>query len=247
VVLGDVDGVGHQAKLQHPLDVKFIKHGSQHGLLVADTYNNSLKLVDLSTNRCSKLINLSGSNLSEPNGLLVHGSCVYIADTNNHSIKLVRGFEMGQEKIEIEEFPIDFGDKTTDCVDTTSQRVSELNVSNEREIYLRLNGSVNEKAPNSWRIELKNRDGNGAKIHGVLKPIEENVYKLEKFRFDLESVVELVVHLNLVYCSQNSSTCKLFNKSRSHSKEELIKSLEINRQSKFYNSIILSTFSLDFD
>jgi hypothetical protein len=247
MLIGDVDGIGHQAKLQHPLDVKFIKNDNQQGLLVADTYNNSLKFIDLNTNHCSKLTNSNGSILSEPNGLLVDGACIYVADTNNHSVKLVRDFRMGQKTIQIEEFLIDFGHRVIDCVDLCSQSVSKLKFSNESEVYLLLNSSVNEKASNTWRIESKNVDGNVAEFYGVLKRVDEHMYKLEKFRIELESVIELVVHLNLVYCSKNSSTCKLFHKTCSHNKEELSKSLETNRQSKFYNSVILSSFALDFD
>ena len=41
---GDKDGVGYDAKLQHPLGVHFIPE--KNVILVADTYNHKLKVLD---------------------------------------------------------------------------------------------------------------------------------------------------------------------------------------------------------
>ena len=44
LLIGDRDGKGTEARLQHPLDVKYIKQKENEFLLVADTYNNAIKV-----------------------------------------------------------------------------------------------------------------------------------------------------------------------------------------------------------
>ncbi|RMG42077.1 MAG: hypothetical protein D6725_00240 [Planctomycetota bacterium] len=86
---GDVDGVGGEARLQHPLGVVY--HDGE--LLVADTYNHKVKRIDLESRRCRTWLgdgkpgrSLEPPQLFEPGGLAVAGTNVYIADTNNHRV-----------------------------------------------------------------------------------------------------------------------------------------------------------------
>lgn len=88
---GDVDGAHPKARLQHPLGVA--SWGA--GLLVADTYNHRIKVVDPAA-RTARTIFGSGSPgrsdkagglmLFEPGGLSCVGDEVFIADTNNHRV-----------------------------------------------------------------------------------------------------------------------------------------------------------------
>ncbi|SRR5579883_64298 len=92
---GDVDGQGSNVLLQHCLGVEY----AQNYLWVADTYNHKIKLVNPHTGHCQTVLGdgLVGlqdgqgknSRFSEPSGLSVIGSHLYIADTNNHSIRCV--------------------------------------------------------------------------------------------------------------------------------------------------------------
>ncbi|XP_041368681.1 NHL repeat-containing protein 2-like isoform X1 [Gigantopelta aegis] len=97
---GDQDGVGVEARLQHPLGVALVTEGGH--LIVADSYNNKIKSVDLKTKVCTTVIGcgLPGNHLSdnhlevklnEPGGVCVNQrkQLAYIADTNNHSIKVL--------------------------------------------------------------------------------------------------------------------------------------------------------------
>jgi thiol-disulfide isomerase/thioredoxin len=80
---GDADGVGvSQVKLQHPLGVA-IWDGK---LLVADTYNSKIKLLDPDTHRATTLLGPDQLPLWEPSGLAVEGDLLYIADTNHHRV-----------------------------------------------------------------------------------------------------------------------------------------------------------------
>ncbi len=92
---GDVDGQGSDVRLQHCLGVEY----SLDCLWVADTYNHKIKLVNPHTGNCQTVLGdgLVGledgegknSRFSEPSGLSVMGSVLYIADTNNHAIRWV--------------------------------------------------------------------------------------------------------------------------------------------------------------
>ena len=87
---GDVDGSAEEAKLQHPLGVA----AWGKNLVVADTYNHKIKLLDL---KARTILTLYGDGkpgserqgrlaLFEPGGLHVAADIVYVADTNNHRV-----------------------------------------------------------------------------------------------------------------------------------------------------------------
>ena len=91
---GDEDGVGTAARLQHPLGVVFREEAGT--LLIADTYNSKIKEVDLSTNtvatRSGAEHGWADGNAAlfyEPGGLSLDGDDLYVADTNNHAIRVV--------------------------------------------------------------------------------------------------------------------------------------------------------------
>lgn len=93
---GDKDGNLTEGKLQHLLGLAIYE--PENILFVADTYNHKVKKVDISKNYVSTL---TGSGLDtvdgktrtfeEPGGLCVSadGKKLYVADTNNHCIKVV--------------------------------------------------------------------------------------------------------------------------------------------------------------
>jgi hypothetical protein len=91
---GDVDGQGAMVRLQHPLGITF-----HEGLLyVADTYNHKIKAID-PEKRTSKTILGDGrpgyrdgeeGRFYEPGGLAFAGGRLYVADTNNHAIRIMK-------------------------------------------------------------------------------------------------------------------------------------------------------------
>ena len=89
---GDVDGVGDEVRLQHPLGVAY-----QDGLLyVADTYNSKIKIINPQTRETTSFLGGNGSGwrdgeaplFDEPGGLSITSERLYIADTNNHVIRI---------------------------------------------------------------------------------------------------------------------------------------------------------------
>jgi sugar lactone lactonase YvrE len=92
---GDVDGVGADVRLQHPMGLVYVD-----GMLyVADTYNNKIKrLQPLARSSATfagsgeaGLIDGPGviARFNEPAGVSAAGGKLYIADTNNHAIRVV--------------------------------------------------------------------------------------------------------------------------------------------------------------
>ena len=89
---GDHDGKGSVVRLQHPLGVTY----HDGWLYVADTYNNKIKRVS-PKDRTSETFVGTGENgmrdgdratLDEPGGVSVAFGKLYIADTNNHLIRV---------------------------------------------------------------------------------------------------------------------------------------------------------------
>ena len=90
---GDKDGSGDGVRLQHPLGLA----RWNDKLLIADTYNHRIKLLD-PTARTVKAFAGAGKpgqvdglapSFYEPGGLAVAKGKLYVADTNNHAIRVV--------------------------------------------------------------------------------------------------------------------------------------------------------------
>lgn len=90
---GDIDGVGkEQVRLQHPLGVTY----HDNILYVADTYNHKIKKIDPATATTTTYLG-SGKpgcrdghepEFYEPGGLSLAAGKLYIADTNNHAMRV---------------------------------------------------------------------------------------------------------------------------------------------------------------
>jgi hypothetical protein len=110
-VFGHKDGSLEEARLQHPLGVAC--EGNR--IYVADTYNHAIRLIDLAGQKVSTLVgrpemeavcriddpSCDTLGLYEPSDVEVRGSLLYIADTNNH---LIRVFDL--EKKVLQTLPV---------------------------------------------------------------------------------------------------------------------------------------------
>ena len=93
---GDVDGIGNQVRLQHPLEVCLNPEANL--LYVADSYNHKIKRLDYATGRADSLLGNgrpgmrdgggSAASFWEPGGLSIAAGKLYVADTNNHAIRV---------------------------------------------------------------------------------------------------------------------------------------------------------------
>ena len=93
-VFGDQDGADHNVRLQHPIGITWL----DGVIYIADTYNHKVKRV-LPQTRSSFTVLGTGqagfddgpgrqASFSEPCGLSFANGLLYIADTNNHAIRV---------------------------------------------------------------------------------------------------------------------------------------------------------------
>lgn len=89
---GDHDGKGEAVRLQHCLGLAY---GNGH-LYIADTYNNKIKASIPKTHTVHTFVGAhkpgdtdNPPHFYEPGGISVAGSELYVADTNNHKIRVV--------------------------------------------------------------------------------------------------------------------------------------------------------------
>lgn len=93
---GDVDGIGRDVRLQHALGV--VWHDGK--LYVADTYNNKIKMLDPKTRECKTFAGTGKSGLTdaesplsatfdEPAGVSAAAGKLFVADTNNHAVRVI--------------------------------------------------------------------------------------------------------------------------------------------------------------
>ncbi len=91
---GDQDGSGEQVLLQHPSGIDY-----GYGLIyIADTFNHKIKTLNPASNTVRTLLGSGDRGLQdgpfreaqlyEPEGVCVLGSRLFIADTNNHSVRV---------------------------------------------------------------------------------------------------------------------------------------------------------------
>jgi hypothetical protein len=71
---GDKDGINYEAKLQHPLGVHFVHE--KNVVLVADTYNHKIKVVD--PFNCQSFTWLGGKE-TNPDNTLIDGTTGFAA------------------------------------------------------------------------------------------------------------------------------------------------------------------------
>jgi sugar lactone lactonase YvrE len=97
---GDQDGAGVDVRLQHPTGLA-ASEGDQDEpptIYIADTYNHKIKSLDPTSGQVETLIgdgqsgsqdgSFESARLYQPEGLALHNGRLYIADTNNHLIRV---------------------------------------------------------------------------------------------------------------------------------------------------------------
>lgn len=90
---GDKDGEGDDVLLQHPLGVALL----DGKILIADTYNHKIKILDQSKRTVETFLGTGKSGQTdgkaatfyEPGGLTIADGKLFVADTNNHAIRVV--------------------------------------------------------------------------------------------------------------------------------------------------------------
>ena len=170
---GDVDGEGYVPRLQHCLGVAWYK-----GLLyVADTYNNKIKVIHVDKSSCSTLVGTGKSGheddpatLDEPAGISAAAGKLYVADTNNHLVRVVdldngnrvstltiRGLEPppANDPVESPELP----DRTPIKLSVNRLKPSGQAVRLHVQLHMPSDYKLNELAPQRYKVEVLDQNG----------------------------------------------------------------------------------------
>lgn len=147
---GDKDGIGTDARLQHPLGVSWSSFDNT--LYVADTYNHKIKKVDILSKDC---VTVSEQKFNEPAGLCVLDDKIYVADTNNSEIKIFEIKSRSISSLILKEKPT-VNDKRCEEFKKTSVTINPEGSDLELEISLTLTNkySLTKEAPSKWMLYL---------------------------------------------------------------------------------------------
>lgn len=217
-VFGDVDGPHPAARLQHCLGVA----SWEDVLLVADTYNHKIKVVDpadrsartlLGTGRPGTAEPDGGLELYEPGGLAVAGETLFIADTNNHRIVAVNLRTRAWSELAIDGLTAPDVDRTTaGGVSAEANAITALPatvLATGQDLDLRLDvrlpagAHLNTEAPWTLRISAPGRVIAQRTGHGPSLPL---AVRLPADGIDDDGTWD--ISLSLIYCtSESGSRC----------------------------------------
>lgn len=107
---GDQDGDKKTALLQHPLGLCF----SNGKIYVSDSFNHKIKTVDPKTGQCATLCGCGNAGYQDgefpqmcsPAGLSVNGAQLYVADANNHRIRVFKLADGTMSTIPVSTIPV---------------------------------------------------------------------------------------------------------------------------------------------
>ena len=195
---GDKDGKGQEAKLQHPLGVAFV----QDKLFLLDSYNHKLKVVKDLKAKAPECVTCPVNGLDEPGGLCFDGKdSLYVADTNNHRIKLIH-----VESFEVAELVLEMPKASDEEVDfSKASLVIKAKKGSSLQVRLKLDPDfhLNPIAPNSFKVDFPLGQGQKGAIGKNLEIKVENIDHKVDF---------LTCNFKLYLCSNSNNVCTVRNK-----------------------------------
>jgi thiol-disulfide isomerase/thioredoxin/sugar lactone lactonase YvrE len=228
---GDRDGRGDDARFQHPLGALY--HDGK--IFIADTYNHKIKTLDPRTRAVRTFLGTGKSGQAdgaaptfyEPGGLATARGKLYVADTNNHAVRVIDLKTKQAATLKLEGLrPPDLREQTqteTDAEDIVlaTQRLNAGAGGNGAlvvDVKLPAGYHLNPAAPHRYKISLTGADGHLA-IGGAGAAFTASVAKTAKdlrlpLRLPLRAIqpgaTQLSVRLTLYYCREdNTGTCRI--------------------------------------
>ena len=222
---GDVDGKGDNVRLQHPLGLLAL--GDK--LLIADTYNHKVKELDPKERRVKSIFGTgkpgqadgSSPSFYEPGGLALANDKLYVADTNNHAIRVVDLKTKQASTLRIKGLtPPEQKQLTSDAfavpnaeeIKTPPQQLRVgPDASLEINVELPQGYHLNPMAPQRYKISVE--DGKNITIDEKLATRSAKDLKLP-LRIPLNAVsagsANLRAQVTLFYCREdNTGTCRI--------------------------------------
>ncbi|MGL4460920.1 MAG: NHL repeat-containing protein, partial [Planctomycetia bacterium] len=211
---GDKDGVAGAVRLQHALGVAY----ADGVLYVADTYNNKLKKIDPKTRAAKSFLGDKKAGktdeparFDEPGGLAIADGKIYVADTNNHLIRIV---DLKTGATSTATFagltppePADDDAPPAGAVELTAPAVqlkpgAAFTVA--AAVPVPAGSKLNPAAPMTWRVEALAADGKAAgAVKGKVKPAAA-AFTLAVAGVDLSGAAALRVTVTSYPCETGS-------------------------------------------
>jgi thiol-disulfide isomerase/thioredoxin len=222
---GDEDGFGNDVRLQHPLGLA----RWNDKLLVADTYNHKVKLLDPAARSVKSFAGTGkpgqadGTRPSfyEPGGLAVAGDKLYVADTNNHAIRVVDLKTKETKTLPIKGLQPPAANQAAASIDASpnAEQISlPLQKLRAGEAALLINVELpagyhlNPTAPQGYKVSIEN----GAKSLTIKDQDASRSTKGSQLpirvplRASLAGPAELHASFTFVYCREdNTGTCRI--------------------------------------
>ncbi|MCU1264266.1 MAG: Thiol-disulfide isomerase / thioredoxin [Acidobacteria bacterium] len=233
---GDTDGQGDAVRLQHPLGI--VALGNK--LLIADTYNHKIKELDPKSRTVKTFLGTgkpgqadgNSPSFYEPGGLSAANGKLYIADTNNHAVRVVDLKTKLTSTLHIKGLnPPVIGLSTTPSDNAPNTEETAVPVQRIRadakgtltvNVVLPEGYHLNPAAPQRYRVSIESgvkQLGMGSEsITGLIwhdRVVEHSQKELKlPLSFPFHSfepgAAELRIQLTLVYCREdNTGTCRI--------------------------------------
>ncbi len=236
---GDIDGTGNDVRLQHPLGVLAV--GDK--ILIADTYNHKIRELDvkqrsvktfLGRGKPGQVDGASAVSFYEPGGLSTANGKLYVADTNNHAIRVVDLETRATSTLNIKGLqPPAYGAVANLTESESGPNAEEVKLAPQilssghdaelvAQVELPSGYHLNPSAPQRYRVSVES----GLHQLGLLSETEPGVIghdkvvsrSLKNLQLPLRIPVrtfepgnaELRLQLTLFYCRQdNTGTCRI--------------------------------------
>jgi DNA-binding beta-propeller fold protein YncE len=228
---GDRDGQGDHVRLQHPLGLALM----DGKILIADTYNHKIKLLDPEERTVKTLFGTGKPGQTdgalpsfyEPAGLSVAHGKLYVADTNNHAVRVVDLKTKQAATLNIKGLqPPALSLTTMAAENTTAPNAEEIKLAPQRlraqaegalvlEVALPAGYHLNPSAPQRYQVSVEN----GAQHVGVVSDGQASTSRTAKnlqlpLRLPLRALkpgaAALKIQLTLYYCREdNTGTCQI--------------------------------------
>lgn len=235
---GDVDGRGDNVRLQHPLGI-FALDGK---VLIADTYNHKIKQLDPATRSVKTLFGTgrpdqtagTSPSLYEPGGLSVADNKLYVADTNNHAIRVIdlktkeistlriKGLEPPAALARAAAMDSDTGPNSEEITLASQRLLANQNGNVVVQVDLPAGYHLNPMAPQRYRVSVESGlqqvgliSSSVTGARGREREVKETSKSLRlplrvPFRAYEAGKAELRVQLTLFYCREdNTGTCRI--------------------------------------
>lgn len=231
---GDVDGVGDDAALQHPLGV--FSRLDESGFLVADTYNHKVRILDPDKREIKSFVGTGVAGLkdgsfdeaqfSEPSGFTIgkEPHIVYVADTNNHTVRkldlkekrvstlIFSKIPHALEPFEHAEFDLaGFASSTPDSLELKSP---DKKTTDESKIVFKIQlpdkQKWNDLADSIWQIKPAESDSRVfEKVKGVIN-LQKGTIEIPLISgVSASEIPDFHLEGLIYYCGEKDTTCKI--------------------------------------